>query len=117
MANFSKQNFTTFTVTIADPAVFTSTAHELYTGDTVVLETTGALPTGLAVKTTYYVVYNGITADTFQLARSPVGNMSGNLSGNFAGATPLATTGSQSGTHKFLKTNRARLVPNYESNK
>ena len=66
--NFSKYNFTTFTVTVASPAVFTSTAHELYTDDTVVLETTDTLPTGLAVKTTYYVVYNGITANTFQLS-------------------------------------------------
>ena len=115
--NFSKYAFTTFTVSIADPAVFTSTAHELYTGDTVVLETTGALPTGLAVKTTYYVVYNGITADTFQLSRSPFGGGSGSLSGNFSGGTPLATTGTQSGTHKYLKTNRARLAPSYESNK
>ena len=65
---FSKYSFTTFTVTIASPAVFTSTAHELYEGDTIILETTGALPTGLALLTTYYVVYNGITADTFQIS-------------------------------------------------
>ncbi len=102
--NFSKYNFTTFTVTIADPAVFSSTAHELYTDDTLVLETTGTLPTGLAVKTTYYVVYNGITADTFQLSGSQ-------------GGTPIVTTGSQSGTNTYLKTNRARLFPNQESNK
>src|SRR3990167_7066587 len=102
--NFSRYSFTTVTITNADPAVFTSTAHELYTDDTIVLETTGTLPTGLAVKTTYYVVYNGITADTFQVSTS-------------RGGTPLATTSAGSGTHKYLKTNRARLAPSYESNK
>jgi len=101
---FSRFSFTTFTVTVADPAVFTSAAHELYTDDTVVLETTGALPAGLAVKTTYYVVYNGITANTFQLS-------------TLKGGTPIVTTGTQSGTHTFLKTNRARLVANIENNK
>jgi len=101
---FSKYAFTVFTVTVADPGVFTSTAHELYTDDTLVLETTGAMPTGLAVKTTYYVVYNGITANTFQLATSK-------------GGTPIVTTGTQSGAHSYLKTNRARLIPNTESNK
>ena len=102
--NFSKYNFTVFTVTVADPAVFTSTAHELYTDDTIVLETTGALPTGLAIETTYYVVYNGITADTFQISTS-------------RGGDPIVTTGTQSGAHSYLKTNRARLTPSTDSNK
>lgn len=102
--NFSKFSFITFTVTQADPAVFTSTAHELYVDDTVVLETTSSLLTGLAVKTTYWVVYNGITADTFQLS-------------TWKGGTPIATTGTQAGTHSYLKTNRASLKPEAENNK
>jgi len=102
--NFSKYSFQIFTVTVADPAVFTYTAHELYTDDTIKLETTGALPTGLAVKTTYYVIYNGITADTFQLSASQ-------------GGDPIVTTGTQSGVHTYLKTNRARLSPLEEDNK
>jgi len=101
---FSKHNFKTFTVTIADPAVFTSTEHELYTDDTIVLETTGALPTGLSTETTYYVVYNGITANTFQVSATK-------------GGEPIVTTGSQSGTHSYLKTNRARMSPAYEDNR
>ena len=101
--NFSKFTFITFTVTIADPAVFTSTAHELYTDDTLILETTGALPTGLAIDTTYYVVVNGITADTFQLATEE-------------GGDPIVTTGTQSGVHSYIKTNKARLKHLYEDN-
>jgi len=100
---FSRFLFTTFTVTVADPAVFTSSNHELYTDDTLILETTGALPTGLVVDTVYYVVRNGITADTFQLSASQ-------------GGDPIVTTGTQSGTHSYLKTNAARLIPTVENN-
>ena len=101
---FSKHNFITFTVTVADPAVFTSAVHELYAGDTVWLETTGALPTGLEVDTTYFVVLNGITADTFQLS-------------SWRNGTPIETTGTQSGTHSFVKTNKANLRPTYGDNR
>ena len=101
--NFSKQNFTTFTVTIASPAVFTSVVHELYTDDEVIFETTGALPTGLTVDTKYHVVYNGITADTFRVSTDK-------------GGTPVNTSGSQSGVHSFLKVNKAQLRPFAEDN-
>jgi len=100
---FARHFFITFTVTVADPAVFTSAAHELYVDDTVWLETTGALPTGLSVDTTYYVVRDSITADTFKLSATQ-------------GGDPIVTTGTQSGTHSFIKTNRARLQPAYEDN-
>ena len=102
--NFSKYNFTTFTVTVADPAVFTATVHELYIDDTIILETTGALPTGLSIDTTYYIIQNGITANTFQLSDK-------------SGGDPIATTGTQSGSHTYLKTNRANLTPRYEDNR
>lgn len=104
--NFSKYSFTTFTVTVADPAVFTSTAHELYTDDELIFETTGALPTGLTADTvTYYVIRNGIAANTFQVSTTK---------GDTAG---LVTTGTQSGTHTYLKVNRASLKPTYEDNR
>ena len=101
---FSNYQFTVFTCTVASPAVFTSTEHELAQDDTVWLETTGALPTGLSVDTTYYVVINGMTENTFQLALKSKG-------------TPIITTGTQSGVHSFIKTNRARLVPTMEDNR
>lgn len=76
----------TFTVTIASPGVFTKTAHGFVAGDKIHLTTTGALPTGLATNTDYYVLSTGLTANTFQVALSPEG-------------TAVNTSGSQSGTH------------------
>jgi hypothetical protein len=69
-----------FTVTIASPAVVTAV---LRNGTAVVLNTTGALPTGLSVGVVYYVV--GSTGTTC------------NLSLTFGGAA-ITTTGTQSGT-------------------
>jgi hypothetical protein len=69
-----------FTVTIASPGVVTAA---LRNGTAVVLNTTGALPTGLSVGTVYYVV--GSTGTTC------------NLSATFGGAA-INTSGSQSGT-------------------
>jgi hypothetical protein len=69
-----------FTVTIATPAVVTAA---LRNGTAVVLNTTGALPTGLSVGTVYYVV--GSSGTTC------------NLSATFGGAA-INTSGSQSGT-------------------
>jgi len=73
----------TFTVTIASPGVLTTT---LRNGTAVMLNTTGALPTGLVVGTVYYVV--GSTGTTC------------NLSLTFGGAA-INTSGSQSGTQSF----------------
>lgn len=73
----------TFTVTIASPGVLTTT---LRNGTAVMLNTTGALPTGLVVGTVYYVVNStGTTC---------------NLSATFGGAA-ITTTGTQSGTQSF----------------
>lgn len=74
----------TVTITIAAPAVLTATAHGFTTGQAIRLTTTGALPTGLATGTTYYV--RDVTANTFSLATTVNG-------------TAITTTGTQSGTH------------------
>jgi hypothetical protein len=79
----------TFTVTIATPAVFTvaSTAN-YFVGMPLRFATTGALPTGLAVSTTYYV--SEVTSGTeFKVSAS------------FNSTTHVDTTGSQSGTHSL----------------
>lgn len=80
----------TFTVTIASPGVFTLTGHGLSTADQVYLTTTGALPTGLAANTLYYVVR--IDANTFNLATTRA---------NARAGTAINTTGSQSGVHSL----------------
>jgi hypothetical protein len=75
----------TFTVTIASPGVVTLTSHGLSANDPVVLSTSGALPTGLATNTKYFV--RNPAANTFELSAS-------------SGGASINTSGSQSGTHK-----------------
>jgi hypothetical protein len=76
----------TFTVTIASPAVITMNGHGLVANDTIRLETTGALPTGLAAFTTYHVLSTSITGNSFRVSTSQ-------------GGAAVNTSGSQSGTH------------------
>jgi microcystin-dependent protein len=81
----------TFTVTIASPGVVTLNAHGFVGGERVYLTTTGALPTGLAVDTNYWVIY--VDANTFRLASSQA---------NYLSSTAINTSGSQSGTHTLF---------------
>ena len=79
----------TVTITIATPGVFTVPTTALPAGTSLVLSTTGALPTGLTAGVTYYVINpSGLT---FQLSTSPTGS-------------PIATSGTQSGTHTATPT-------------
>ena len=94
---FSKKYFQTFTATAADPTVLSLTDHGLYEGDVLRFETSGALPAGLELLTDYYVVYNGITVDTFQIATR-------------RGGTPVAATDTGTGTHKLIKRNTGMRV-------
>jgi microcystin-dependent protein len=77
----------TVTITIASPGVVTWNSHPLQNGDPVRLQTTGALPTGLAANTTYYVVSAG--ANTFSLAAT-------------RGGSAINTSGTQSGVHTAI---------------
>lgn len=72
------------TVTIASPGVVTWAAHGLSNGALVRLDTFGALPTGLAAGTDYFVV-NAAT-NTFQLSAT-------------SGGAAINTTGTQAGIH------------------
>lgn len=72
------------TVTVASPAVMTWTSNSLQNNDPILLSTTGALPTGLAAATKYYV--KGLSGNTFNLSLTP-------------GGAAINTTGTQSGTH------------------
>lgn len=74
-----------FTVTIASPAVLTLAGNNLQVGEPVRLSTTGALPTGLAANTTYFV-QSKPGADTITLSATQ-------------GGAAINTSGSQSGTH------------------
>ena len=78
----------TVTITIAAPGVVTWTAHGLSVNDTIRFTTTGALPTGLAINTTYYVK-EVLSANTFTVSTS-------------AGGAAVTTSGTQSGTQTAL---------------
>lgn len=68
----------------ANPAVVTKTAHSLANGDAVTFTTTGTLPAPLTTADVYFVV--GAAANTFNLSRT-------------FGGPALATTSAGSGTH------------------
>lgn len=74
----------TVTISVAAPAVVTWATNGLPEGAPVRFTTTGALPTGLSVGTTYYVVNR--LAGSFQVSTE-------------AGGLPITTSGTQSGTH------------------
>jgi hypothetical protein len=78
----------TVTISIAAPGVVTWTGHGLSVNDTIRLTTTGALPTGLAINTTYYVK-TVLSANTFTVSTS-------------AGGAAVTTSGTQSGTQTAL---------------
>lgn len=96
----------TFTVTIASPAVFTLNAHGLILNDRVQFTTSGTLPTGLSLATTYYVISTGLTTNNFQVSLSQ-------------GGTAVNTTVVGSGTHTltrftpiYVADTDTRLAPN-----
>ena len=76
---------TTVSMTIATPCVVTATIA-LPDKTAIVFETSGALPTGLLVGTTYYTRY--VSSTTFNLSATPTGAL-------------INTSGSQSGTQKI----------------
>ena len=81
---------TTVTLTIASPCVVTWTAHGFVPGQPFVFTTTGALPTGVAASTTYYVISTGISTNAFQFSATPNGaaiNATGSQSGTQTGTT------------------------------
>jgi microcystin-dependent protein len=78
----------TCTISIASPGVITKTAHGLVVGERIYFTTTGALPTGLAANTMYYVVSSA--TDTFTVSAT-------------SGGTAINTSGSQSGTHTLRR--------------
>jgi hypothetical protein len=78
----------TVTITIAAPGVVTWASHGLSVNDTIRFTTTGALPTGLAINTTYYVK-EVLSPNTFTVSAS-------------AGGAAITTSGTQSGTQTAL---------------
>lgn len=84
------------TISIASPCVFTLSSHNLAVGDTITPYTSGALPTGLASGTTYYVK-TVPTSDTFTVSAT-------------ASGSAINTSGTQSGTHTITSNNTTTFV-------
>lgn len=84
------------TITIASPGVITVTNHGLTIGRKVGFTTTGALPTGLAASTIYYVA-SVPTTNTLTVAAT-------------LGGAAINTSGTQSGTHLLVKDPTERYV-------
>ena len=76
------------TMTLGADSVFTLNAHGFGTASCVSFTTTGALYTGLAINTNYYVIY--VNANTFKLATTADLARAG---------TAITTSGSESGVH------------------
>lgn len=77
---------TNITMTIASPCVITWAGHNLWPGAPIILNTNGALPTGLSTLTVYYVISAGFATGSFEVAAT-------------IGGAAINTSGSQSGTH------------------
>lgn len=75
-------------ISLANPAVVTSSSHGLANGKRVIFQTTGALPTGITANTVYFVV--NAAANTFQISAT-------------SGGAAIATSGTQSGTQICLE--------------
>jgi hypothetical protein len=91
-----------FTVTIASPAIFTKTQHGLQAGDTITLSTSGSLPTGLSSSTTYYVISDGLTFDTFKVSTTLNGSA-------------INTSNTQSGEHLLSVTSTIQPVSKFSN--
>lgn len=70
----------------ASTDLLTSTAHGLLIGETVRFTTSGTLPAGLSLATNYYVIADGLAANTFKVSATPNGS-----------SVDITTTGT--GTH------------------
>jgi|GEM_PF-3525523 len=91
IASSSNGASATVTITNASPSVITWTTNEFSTTEPtpVNFTTTGALPTGLTVGTTYYTVPASVTTNTFKVATT--------IANAFAN-TPVNTSSAGSGT-------------------
>jgi Flp pilus assembly protein TadG len=82
----------TFTVTKANPAVFTKSSHGLTSGSAIKLSTTGDMYDPLTGGGVYYVRSSGLTTNTFQVSTVSGGS-----------AVNTSTGGTQSGTHSYVR--------------
>jgi hypothetical protein len=89
---------TTVTVSIANPAVFTTvSAHGLLASYIIRFSSTGTLPTGLSATVSYYIIEGGLTSNQFRVSTSKNGN-------------PIAVTVAGTGTLSYYAYGLARTT-------
>jgi hypothetical protein len=87
--SFEFEEPTNVLISIGNPAIFTTVQdHNLQNNNRISFRTNGSLPVGINTTSLYYVIK--INEKTFSITASPNG-------------IPIATTGTQSGTHGFVK--------------
>lgn len=86
------------TISVANPAVVTLTAHGLVAGQLVQFSTTGALPAPIVAGAYYYVLAAGIDANDFEISLTN------------GGAAIVTTGGTQSGTHSVYAVNVTNAI-------
>jgi len=84
------------TVSAIGTNTFTITAHQFNTGQSITLTTSGALPTGLAISTTYYIIK--VDANTISLATT----LANALAGTVITFTSSGSSGTQTVVCNFL---------------
>lgn len=89
-ARLANKSNRTATITNASPGVVTVTGHGFAANQRVTFTTTGGLPTGLSVGTTYYVIPTGLATDSFQVSAT-------------LGGSAVNTSSAGSGTHKCIE--------------
>jgi len=89
---------TSASVSAANPAVITATAHGFRPGDAVRF-TAGTLPTGLVTTTLYYVRSTGFGLDSFQVSSTPEGAAVSTASG--VAASGIAISAQDACAHSF----------------
>lgn len=100
------------TITLANPAVFTTTNnHGLVVGDQVQFQTTGSLPTPILANTSYYVT-SVPTAITFQIALQVGGAVISTLGSSQSGVHTAFNLpyGAADGSHFYLPDLRSKFV-------
>jgi hypothetical protein len=103
-ANPANKNFASTDVIIGADTV-TITGHGFTTGVKVTLTTAGALPTGLAVLTDYYLIV--VDANTIKFATSQANALAGtaiDLTGAGSGTSTVVVTTTIAGSVKLQKT-------------
>lgn len=98
--SFIEGSGTTFTISVASPAVVTQTGHPYLDGDALHFSTTGALPTGIVANTVYYVSI--INDNQFNLYRTSPTSL-------------INTSGTQSGVHKAVIQGQSDYIINLNS--